>query len=72
MVVVGGCGGKLKIPGRYVQYPEYAADGHRTIGNWWTSVLNAFGIPVDHYGDMDPTLAKLGIDQKGLLPELIV
>ena len=71
MVIVGGCGGKLKIPGRYIEYPEYKTEGHKTIGNWWTTVLNAYGIPIEHYGDMDPTLSKLGIKQKGLLPELI-
>ena len=71
MVVLGGCGNKLKLPGRYVQFPGYGQKGHQTIGNWWTSVLNAFGNPIEHYGDFDPGLMKGGFDQKGPIPEII-
>jgi len=71
MVVLGGCGGRLKLPGRYLQFPGYGQTGHKTIGNWWTSVLNAFGNPVDHYGDFDPGLMKGGFDQKGPIAGII-
>jgi len=71
MVVLGGCAGKMKLPGRYIQFPGYGAKNHKTIGNWWTSVLNAYGNPIEHYGDMDPALMKGGFDQKGPLPEII-
>ncbi len=71
MVIVGGCGNKLKLPGRYVQVPGYGKQGHKTIGNWWTSVLNAYGNPVKHYGDFDPGLMKGGLDQEGPIPEII-
>jgi hypothetical protein len=72
MVVLGGCAGKLKLPGRYFQFPSYGAKNHKTIGNWWTSVLNAYGNPIKHYGDLDPKLMKGGFDQTGALPEIIV
>lgn len=71
MVILGGCGGRLKLPGRYLQFPGYGQTGHKTIGNWWTSVLNAFGNPIEHYGDFDPGLMKGGFDQDGPIPEII-
>ena len=70
-VVLGGCAGKLATPGRYLQFPSYGKKGHKTIGNWWTSVLNAYGDPVEHYGDFDPGLMSSGLDQKGAIPEII-
>jgi len=71
MVVLGGCSQRMKLPGRYIQFPGYGKKNHKTIGNWWTSVLNAFGNPIEHYGDFDPVLMKGGLDQEGPIPELI-
>lgn len=70
-LVLGGSGGRLKIAGRYLQYPKYGADGHKTIGNWWTTLLNAFGNPVEHYGNLDLNLKKNGVAQTGALNELM-
>ena len=70
-IVLGGSGGRMKIAGRYIQYPGYGADGHKTIGNWWTTLLNAFGNPVDHYGNLDLNLKKNGLPQTGALTELM-
>lgn len=71
IITLGGCGGKLKIPGRYIRFPGYGQNNHKTIGNWWTSVLNAYGDPIEHYGDFDPGLMKGGLDQKGPIPDII-
>ena len=70
-IVLGGCGGRLKIVGRYLQFPEYGKPGHRTIGNWWTTLLNAHGNPIEHYGDIDLNLAKNGVPQTGPIDELL-
>lgn len=70
-LVIGGNGGRLTIAGRYIQYPEYGTSGHGTIGNWWTTWLNAFGNPIDHYGNPDLELQKNGVPQTGPLAELI-
>ncbi len=70
-IVLGGSGGRMRIAGRYIRYPEYGADGHMTIGNWWTTWLNAFGNPVGHYGNFDLNLQKSGLPQKGALTELM-
>ena len=67
MVVLGGCSKRMKLPGRYIQFPGYGQKGHKTIGNWWTSVLNAYGNPIEHYGDFDPGLMKGGLEQDGVL-----
>lgn len=71
MVSIGGCGGKLSIPGHFIQYPEYGKSGHKTIGNWWTTILNAYGDPVDHFGNLDLELRKNGLPQQGPLSELM-
>ena len=70
-LVLGGCGGRLKIPGRFIRYPEYGDDGCRTIGNWWTTLLNAFGNPIEHYGNEDLVLKQNGQSVRGPLSELI-
>ena len=70
-VVIGGCGGKLNIPGRYIRYPKYGEDGCRTIGNWWTTLLNAFGNPIEHYGNEDLVLKQNGNSYRGPLSELM-
>ena len=38
-IIVGGCSGKLNIPGRYIRYPKYGDKGCRTIGDWWTTPM---------------------------------
>lgn len=70
-LVIGGCGGRLKVPGRYIQFPAYGQDGHQTIGNWYTTLLNAYGNPVEHYGNLDLTLQKNGVPQSGSISGLL-
>ena len=70
-VVIGGCSGKLNIPGRYIRYPKYGEKDCRTIGNWWTTLLNAYGNPVEHYGNEDLALKQNGNSYRGPLGELI-
>jgi hypothetical protein len=70
-VIVGGCSGKLKIPGRYIRYPKYGDNGSRTIGDWWTTLLNAHGNPIKYYGNEDLVLKQNGLSHAGALAELI-
>ena len=72
MLVLGGCGGRLNSVGRYVQFPNYGQQGHQTIGNWYTTLLNANGNPIKHYGNPDLTLQKNGVPQSGAIADLIV
>ena len=71
-LVVGGCGGRLSLPGRYIRYPKYGDEGCRTIGNWWTTLLNGFGNPLEHFGNEDLVLKQNGVSYRGPLSELIV
>ncbi len=70
-VVLGGCSGKLKLPGRYLRYPKYGEAGCRTISNWWTTVLNAYGNPVEFFGNEDLVLKQNGVSHAGPLQELL-
>jgi hypothetical protein len=70
-IIVGGCSGKLRIPGRYIRYPKYGDKGCRTIGDWWTTLLNAHGNPIKYYGNEDLELKQSGLSHAGPLTELI-
>ena len=64
-VVIAGDNAKLELGRRYIRLPNYGQPGHKTLGNWYTTLLNAYGNPVEHYGALDTGLDKFGIDQKG-------
>ena len=64
-VVLSGRNCPLDIARRYIRLPNYGQPGHKTLGNWYTTILNAFGSPIAHFGDLDTGLAKFNIDQKG-------
>ncbi|MFT5110463.1 MAG: hypothetical protein ACI9UA_006117, partial [Pseudoalteromonas tetraodonis] len=62
-IVMAGSNLKLDISGKYIRLPYYGRKGHKTLGNWYTSILNAYGNPIEHYGDFDTGLSHL--DQAG-------
>jgi hypothetical protein len=64
-IVMSGRNARLNIAGRYIRLPGYGKEGHKTLGNWYTSILNVYGNPIKHYGDFDTGLAQYGIDQSG-------
>ncbi|MDA7914682.1 DUF1552 domain-containing protein [bacterium] len=69
-VLLGGMGGKL-TGGRYIQYPKYGDQGHRTVGSLYLSLMNAAGMQTsDMFGQPDSNLKHL--DLTGPLEELIV
>ena len=69
-IVVGGRNHRLKTTGRYLRYPAYGNNGHKTIGNWYNTILHATGQPInDHFGQVDSQLRDL--DLKGPLSELL-
>ena len=70
MVVLGALGGRLRSTGRYISYPRYGLKGHRTIGNWLTTLCHAAGLEIEHFGQVDLALDR-AIDQKGPLTELL-
>lgn len=70
-VVMAGDNTPLNIGRRYIRLPQYGDPGHKTLGNWYTTILNAYGNPIDHYGAADTALDKFGIDQKGAIKQLL-
>lgn len=68
MVVLGNMGGKLKS-GRYIDYPGYGRNGHRTTANMYLTLLHLAGAMRDNFGTPDPNLKDL--DQTGPLSELL-
>lgn len=40
-------------------------------GSLHTTLLNAHGNPVKHFGDPDPGLARFGIDQTGAIKQFL-
>lgn len=70
-IVFSGRNSKLNIAGRYLRLPHYGEDGHRTLGNWYTTLLNAYGNPIEHYGELDVALEKMKRHQKGPIAQFI-
>ena len=67
MFVMSGKNCALDIAGRYIRLPHYLEEGHQTIGNWYTTLLNAHGNPVKHYGNLDPNMNSKGLSQEGAI-----
>lgn len=71
MVVMTGKNSKLAIAGRYLRLPFHATKGHQTLGNWYTTLLNAYGNPVEHYGDLDMEMTRKKMPQLGAIKQFI-
>ncbi len=70
-IVLSGDKSSLDMAGRYIRLPYHATEGHKTIGNWYTTLLNAHGNLVEHYGDFDLETARKKIAQTGAIKQLI-
>ncbi|MCP4888358.1 DUF1552 domain-containing protein [Rubripirellula sp.] len=68
-IVLAGDNAKLNLGGRYIRLPNYGDVGHKTLGNWYTTLLNACGNPVEHFGAPDVGLNH--IDQLGPIKQLL-
>lgn len=54
-VMLGDAGGRMQM-GRYIEYPYWGIDGHREIGNLYTTLLHATGDQRNYFGIHDPML----------------
>jgi hypothetical protein len=68
-LVIGDLGGRLKPGGRYLRFPWYGNPGHRTVANFYLTLLHAAGAPRDTFGL--PDIALRDLDQSGPLAELL-
>ena len=68
-VLLGGMNKKLKM-GRYIEYPKYGDQGHRTVGNLYISLMHAAGLQTPKtFGQSDANLKQL--NTAGPLEELM-
>jgi len=72
MVIMTGKKSKLDIAGRFVRLPFHATEGHKTLGNWYTTLLNACGNPIEHYGDLDLAMSRKKMPQTGPIKQFLV
>jgi hypothetical protein len=69
-ILIGDLGGRLKLGNRYMRYPWYGNNGHRTIANLYLSLLHSVGEERKTFGVADFGLGDL--DQTGPLAEIMV
>ena len=70
-LVLAGDKVSLDMNGRYIRLPYHGTEGHKTIGNWYTTLLNAHGNPIEHYGDLDLEMSRKKLDQSGSIKQLM-
>ena len=70
-IILAGDHCKLDIAGRYIRLPYHGEEGHKTLGNWYTTLLNAYGNPIEHYGDLDLEMSRKKLDQTGAIKRLM-
>ena len=71
VVVLTGRNSRLDLAGRYIRLPFHGTKGHKTLSNWYTTLLNAYGNPIEHYGDMDLTMQRNRLDQTGSIDQFL-
>ncbi|MGB0767819.1 MAG: DUF1552 domain-containing protein [Phycisphaeraceae bacterium] len=70
-LIMSGDNCKLDIAGRYIRLPYHGEKGHKTLGNWYTTLLNAHGNPIEHYGDLDTEMSRKKFDQTGAIRQFM-
>ena len=71
MVLLSGKNSKLDLASRYIRLPFHGTEGHKTLSNWYTTLLNAYGNPIDHYGDLDLEMQRKGLQQTGAIDRFL-
>ena len=70
-IVLAGDHCKLDITGRYTRLPYHGTEGHKTLGNWYTTLLNAHGNSIEHYGDLDLEMSRKKLAQTGPIAQFL-
>ena len=70
-LIMSGSSCNLNMSGRYVRLPFLGNEGHKTLGNWYTTLLNAHGNPIQHYGDLDLEMSRKKFDQLGAIKQFL-
>ncbi len=72
VLVMAGDNCRLNMLGRYIRLPYHGTEGHKTLGNWYTTLLNAHGNPIPHYGDLDLEMSRKKLEQTGAIQQFLV
>ena len=70
-VVMAGDNCPIDLKRRYIRLPNYGQPEHKTLGNWYTTLLNACGNPIEHFGALDVGLNRFGIKQTGPIEQFL-
>jgi len=70
-LIMAGNNCNLNMSGRYIRLPYHGTEGHKTLGNWYTTLLNAHGNPIEHYGDLDPEMSRKKLPQTGAIKQFM-
>ncbi len=70
-IIMSGKNCNLNIAGRYIRLPFLGNEGHKTLGNWYTTLLNAHGNPMEHYGDLDLEMSRKKLAQTGAIKQFM-
>lgn len=71
-LIMAGNNCNLKnMAGQYIRLPFLGNEGHKTLGNWYTTLLNAHGNPIEHYGDLDLEMSRKKLPQTGPIKQLM-
>jgi hypothetical protein len=68
-VVLSGSNSRLDIARQYIRLPYWGQENHKTLGNFYTTLLNAYGNPIKHYGAFDMALKH---DQSGPIKQMFM
>ncbi len=71
MIVMSGRNSKLDLAGRFIRLPFHGTEGHKTLSNWYTTLLNAYGNSIKHYGDLDLVMQRNRIQQTGAITRFL-
>jgi len=70
-IIMSGKNCNLDIAGRYIRLPYLGSEGHKTIGNFYTTLLNAHGNSIEHYGDLCQTMSRKNRQQTGAIKRFL-
>ncbi len=70
-IILSGDKARVDLRRRYIRLPNYGQPGHSTLGNLYTTLLNAYGNPVEHYGALDTGLTRFGHGQTGPIKQFL-
>lgn len=71
MVILSGQNSKLDSASRYTRMPFHGTEGQKTPGSWYTTLLNAYGNPLEHDGDLDVTMQRNRLNQTGVIDQFL-